>query len=110
MRTIKLQGDLTFVPVSSVPKAAKKVQPVIHKGREVYILQLGEATGHAHVIETSPTSSVWDVKGQIYTKVGGKDKVTHEQHQDTDLEKGVWKVVVQQEFDYEERVRRQVSD
>lgn len=65
----------------------------------------GEATGHAHVLESSreiapedgPMLFEWD--GQLYFRTGAKPTaVTHEEHARIEIPPGVYSVTIQREY------------
>lgn len=103
------QGDVLLVPVRAVPKRSEPV------GRErgQLILALGEATGHAHVVESASAELVSaDDAHELYLLVHGPEPVTleHEEHDPIPLERGVYQVVRQREYEPSPRGSRFVLD
>jgi len=81
------------------------------KAEGVYMLALGEVTGHSHVIEGDVR--VWDVAGQTYVQVGEKGaQIRHEQHSPTGVEvvPGWYKQQPEVDFDPWEEMTRLVRD
>jgi len=87
-RQIIAQGDLLFIPVRSVPRAAAKRQPT----SGLHILAEGEATGHNHTI-VADRVDVYDAAEAVFLKImEAPVPVEHQEHAPTILEPGVWEV------------------
>lgn len=90
------QGDLLFVPITSLPASSRKVPR--QEGR--LILARGEATGHAHAVVES---AVWllespDQPGVAFLDVEEECRVVHEEHAPITLAPGKYRVVHQREY------------
>ena len=92
------QGDVFLKKIKELPKKLKKKDN---------ILAYGEVTGHKHqvigraVVLTDGTTQ--------YVEVQEEAELVHEEHQKHQLEKGVYKVILQRELDLVGEVR-QVMD
>lgn len=95
-------GDLLIEMVAEIPDGATPVQGGI--------LQRGEATGHAHRVDTR--AELYEKDGLLFFGVK-KDaegtSLTHEEHARIDLPKGFFRVIRQVEYEAPEVVR-QVAD
>lgn len=97
------QGDLLFVPVSTIPASATAVDR--ENGR--LVLARGEATGHAHaVLEPEVELLQREIEpGVAYLKVAQECHVTHEEHAPITLAPGNYRVIHQREYSPSTRER-----
>lgn len=94
------QGDV-IIRSAEIPKGAKR----IHKKEGRYALAVGEATGHAHVIEDD--IKMYDKDGIIYIKASKPVTVRHEEHKPILLNKGTYRVGIVREYDpFTEEVKK----
>lgn len=92
------QGDVLLIPISEFPEGAKAVPR--EDGRVV--LAHGEATGHAHAID-SRRASLWALGDLRVLKV--RERVVtlhHEEHAPVEIPEGLYRVVRQREYSPEE--------
>lgn len=87
------QGDLLFVRVDKIPSKARK--------RATKVILEGEATGHKHRI--SHGADIYDIMGwpREETFLSVEDdiaEIVHEEHGTITLDKGVWQVIRQREY------------
>ena len=81
-------GDLLILEVGTIPRDAVS--------REGDILAEGEATGHAHRVDTG---ILYEKNGKIYLDVKeAKASLTHEEHGLIALPKGRYEVIRQREY------------
>lgn len=101
--TVKLirQGDVLLVEVSQLPKGLKEKDKTI---------AFGEATGHHHRFETEQVQVFVDGSEQQFVQVKKPSKLIHEEHQELEIPKGNFKVVLQREFDVLNDSVRKVMD
>jgi hypothetical protein len=100
------QGDVLLIPV----RRRRFVGiPVARDGGRV-VLAYGEATGHAHAIIDRGAELFQTDLGERFLQVlaTGGVSLTHEEHADIVLPRGLYEVVRQREYDQEEI--RQVLD
>jgi hypothetical protein len=93
MGKIYRQGDVLFKKIEELPKKKRKL--------ETDIIVRGEATGHAHRIANGTLFSSWQ-RGrgpQLYIKASKGARVIHEEHKEIELEKGLYEVIRQREYD-----------
>lgn len=83
-------GDLLIVPVSEVPKGAKKTG----KSKE-RILAYGEVTGHAHRLSSG---EVTELKGETFFTTKEVTLLTHEEHGPIEFKPGTYRVIHQKEY------------
>lgn len=68
-------GDISFKPISELPKGLKKID---HNG--TFVVALGELTGHCHRVITKEKENLdifQDEQGRYYFSVKGKVEVEH---------------------------------
>lgn len=93
--TIYRQGDVLISGVAAIPKEARpKVQARI-------VLALGEATGHAHVIEAPPDDAIelTTTDNERFLRIVAPVRVTHEEHAPIELPPGEYRISIQREYD-----------
>lgn len=87
-------GDVALNPVAALPSEATKGE------NERIVLALGEATGHAHVIQGDVY--LWNAGAQRYVVVGqGGATLTHEEHGAQAVAPGAYEVIQQREWGLE---------
>jgi hypothetical protein len=86
-------GDLLIREIKELPKGLKKV--------EGGTLALGEATGHNHTIvaEKELFQLYEDGQGRKYFTTTKPVPLTHQEHKTIEVEKGIYFVEIEQEFD-----------
>ena len=92
------QGDLLFVSCDEIPAGVKKSQ--------TGILAHGEVTGHCHKVDLSECDVFVDTEGNMFLEPIEDCLVTHDTHNELQLEKGSKaKMIRQREYDpiFEER-------
>lgn len=88
------QGDVLLVKVSNLPDNVEKI--------DTDIILRGEATGHAHRIINGQIFQFKDFRGipvgtmYIYAEIDSE--IVHDEHKSIRLEKGIYEVVRQREF------------
>ena len=87
------QGDVLLIPVDEIPATATLVP---RDGNRV-ILAYGEATGHAHAIDTFMARLLED-EGVRYLRVDDTAVLDHEEHAPITVAPGIYRVVIQREF------------
>ena len=98
------QGDVLLIPADAVPAEATEVARQGHR----IVLALGEATGHAHAVETLG-AELFRAGTDRYLKVPTTGAtLVHEDHGAIALRAGTYKVILQRE--YEPRGIRDVVD
>ncbi len=97
-------GDVLLDKVNKLPNGASKQK---RNGR--LIVMDGEATGHAHAIEDK-TSTIWELKGELYLEVTEPTTIVHEEHKPIDIPEGIYKIGRVKEYDYLQEMERHVID
>jgi hypothetical protein len=95
------QGDVLLAPVERVPKRARSV--VRDDGR--LVLAVGEATGHAHLVEGDSALVSDPADGERFLRVRRESRLVHDEHEALVLVAGDYRVVRQREYtgrDWEE--------
>lgn len=103
MRNVqKQQGDVNMWSVPAIPEDAEPL--------ETNIVEEGEATGHMHEVVGSEFQ-LFGHDGKVLADVRSDDcKIIHPEHNEIDLEPGVWEFGPTYEYNYEEEERRVVQD
>lgn len=93
------QGDILLFPVESLPKDAKR--------KKSGVVAYGEVTGHSHKIVGG---EVFEGSGKLWVVAGNIAEIVHEEHFPRKIEKGIYQVWNEREFDYYEKDLRRVVD
>jgi len=109
-------GDVVLFRVNSIEEIGNdNVNKLVPTGRQ--IVQEGELTGHAHRLSANGSAQTeifanMEKPGEEYIAVIGQDgaSLTHEEHDRLDLEEGLYKKVIQREYDPTTKMTRQVYD
>jgi len=102
----KQQGDVVLRKLDSLPIGEAKR---IKRAARGVVLAEGEATGHAHVID-SDDAELMEIGGRMLLRLERAAIVVHEEHKPVTLEPGVWEVGRVQEYDYLSQMSRPVAD
>ena len=101
------QGDVLLFKEDSLPKKVKKVDP--ENGQ--FVLAVGEATGHAHVIDALNSCEVFkDDAGTVWLSVLSPTTIRHQEHKAVTLPKGKFRVGLVRESDPFDKEIRSVRD
>ena len=93
-------GDLILKRIDTIPKEAKQTDNMT--------LALGEATGHHHTLQGN--CQVYQQGETKYVSSEGKAVLTHPEHNTVTIEKGNWKMDIEQEYDPFEKIIQKVRD
>lgn len=90
-KQIKLwrHGDVVLTAVESRPTEAKEIKELV--------LAYGEVTGHAHRVKGN--ASLWEFGGERFLVVEDEATLTHEEHKSIELDRGVYRVTIQREYE-----------
>jgi hypothetical protein len=103
MKNIISQGDVTFVPVKTVPKGMKLVPDGV--------LARGESSGHSHRVSVLEDAELYQMDGKMFLCVGDNGvSIVHEEHAPVTLDHGNYEVHIDQSFDYSVQALRNVAD
>ena len=91
------QGDVLLETVDEIPKGSKV--------KDDKILAYGEVTGHHHRFET-PQVTVYAQGDTQYAVVDKESTLMHEEHENLQVPKGIYKVKIQREFDLMTGIRQ----
>ena len=96
------QGDVLLQLVNKLPDGVTEIQGNV-------VLAYGEVTGHAHVITLPDTERhkvrYWSAGAERFLQVMERVALTHEEHTEIVLDKGIYRQGFQVE-DFGEEVRR----
>lgn len=85
-------GDLLIKEISKLPDNLKKLDNTT--------LAYGEVTGHHHTITKQPWVTVYQNDGGIkFVQLDEKAELTHQEHKTIEIEKGLYEVIIEKEFD-----------
>lgn len=87
-----VQGDV-FLIRSYLPEGAQ----IRKKSSNGYVIAIGEATGHSHVI--ADEIELYEVDGTLYIRAERETSMHHEEHAPVYIPSGVWKVGIVREYD-----------
>jgi len=93
------QGEVLLQQVKNLPQNAKKKDNVLARG---------EATGHRHMMRGQ--AQVFATEDAQYVQVEGESQLIHEEHKPITVEEGIYKVVIQREYDLLRDEVRKVMD
>ena len=97
------QGDVLCRKLKSLPEGDQKII-----GRKRLVLAHGES-GHSHVIEDDEAELI-QIGERMLLRLSRAATVTHEEHKPIRLSPGIWEIGRVREFDWFERMERQVMD
>lgn len=84
------QGDITLTKINKLPKGAKKL--------DTKTVALGEVTGHSHRFEDDTTELLM-LNGIMYANVPATTEIIHEEHKPLQIEKGIYEIGNEREYD-----------
>jgi|SRR5215212_4747268 len=108
-------GDVLLVRVHNTEEIKDKAGKLVATGTN--IVQKGELTGHAHRL-----SSRGSAQTEIFANIENPDErfvavmgeegamLTHEEHKQVNLDEGLYKVVIEREFDPTTELTQRVYD
>lgn len=97
-------GDLLIRQIEELPKGLKKAQDKT--------LAYGEVTGHSHRFEDLSTVEVFLVNGELkkYLQVNMPSPLIHEEHKRIIIEPGMYEIINEREYSYEDAALKKVVD
>ncbi len=98
-------GDVLLKRIDKLPKGVVEVP---RKEGRIVVME-GEATGHHHVITAEP-ATLWEIKGDLYLEVTAPVTITHEEHKELPIPKGIYQIGRVKEYDYFSEMERVVQD
>lgn len=90
------QGDVMLLPVSSMPKGLRRIEP----GPRGTVLALGESSGHAHRFAPGAAVALFrpdDAGSGGWLVVDEPAALLHEEHTPIDVPPGIYRLPVQVE-------------
>jgi hypothetical protein len=85
------QGDVLIATTEEIPADAEQ--------RSSLVLVQGEATGHAHRVETDAPAEVYARGSDLFLRVRGPFSIVHDEHAPIELPAGTYRVWQQREYD-----------
>ncbi len=107
MRTV-FHGEVMVKPITQLPKGAKK-----KKVNGYQIIADSEVTGNHHVVDVADGVEFYEKDGKLYLEVEKEATVrclVKERHDAVKIDKGVYEIDFQQEYDYLADNARRVAD
>ncbi len=98
MNTQFRQGDVLLVQVGFLPEDASLEPTSVAPIKNRIILAEGELTGHAHAVP-SAAAAMYQWQGDRLLAVNQATALTHEEHNPIALQPGIYKVVIQRQYD-----------
>lgn len=105
MNKIFRQGDILIRQIDKIPDGLKETNNPI--------LAYGEATGHHHrLLERTQNQFMVleDSVGNKYLKIEQPTELIHEEHDQITIEKGIYFVIHEREYNYFELESKRVQD
>jgi len=103
----KQQGDVLLQQLNGTPCGKQRIIPRHARG---FVLAEGEATGHAHVIDSETNARLIEIGDRLILQLQEEAELKHEEHGPVTLEPGVWEVGIVEEYDYFAQMTRNVVD
>lgn len=102
-------GDVLFERVESIDRRNIREKS---EDEKLGIVQRGESTGHADVIEDMPAAGVelFSDRRARFLTAEKEFTITHEEHKPLTLPPGNYKIRIAREFDYLRQAARMVVD
>jgi|SRR5215471_1396994 len=98
------QGDVLLRKLHEIPEGVSKII-----SRRRCTLAEGEHTGHSHVVEDDEAELI-QIGERLLLRLAQAATVKHEEHKPICLSPGVWEVGRVKEYDWFEKMERQVVD
>jgi len=103
------QGDVLLKKISQLPDGAK-----VKTGRDAYVVQEGESTGHAHRFPEGGDGgnvTLYTVGNVTYVQVReAPAPISHEEHNTIQIAPGLYEIDLVREYDYNRNEVRRVVD
>ena len=97
------QGDVLLRKLTKLPSGAAKVI-----AKQKLVVAHGEG-GHSHVIEDDEAELI-QIGERLLLKLEKTTAIKHDEHKPITLSPGVWEVGKVQEYDYFQKMKREVRD
>jgi hypothetical protein len=98
-------GDIGISPLKELPSNLKTLK--------TNVLAYGEQTGHKHQL-LEKTENQFDIledeKGQMYLNIKQPTDLVHEEHKTITIEKGLYFISHEREYDYATEELKRVAD
>lgn len=111
MKSIEGQhGDVILEHIDCISSDAKKID-----SSDGFVVERGEGI-HTHTLsalhksEENDAFEVWMINDDMIIKVKKPSVIDHEEHGKKVLQPGIYKKVIEREFDYEKEIERKVID
>jgi len=104
-KKIYRQGDILIREITELPKNLKKINNPI--------LAYGEATGHHHKLVKEREDQfdiLEDNSGNKYLQLKDPTQLTHQEHKPITIEKGLYFISHEREYDYFAKETKRVVD
>lgn len=98
------QGDVVGRKLESLPDGEQKLV-----SRKRLVLAEGEHTGHSHTIEDDDAELI-QIGERMLLKLTKQATVTHQEHGPITMEPGIWEIGRVKEYDWFQKMERQVMD
>ena len=99
-KRIYRHGDLLIREIETLPRGLKKSEN---------ILAYGEVTGHSHVLNGN-ANIFQNKEGKKFFQAQEEVELTHQEHKTLKIEKGVFEVLTEREYEPFEQEIKQVMD
>src|SRR5205085_7675998 len=100
-------GDVLFEQVEAIPEL---FHPRTTDEEKRGVVQHGESTGHAHVIQDMTGIEIFSDWRERFLKAEKEFTITHQEHKPLTLPAGNYRIRIAREFDYLRNASRMVVD
>lgn len=100
-------GDVLFQQVKAIPDHVRKDES---EDAKCGLIQRGESTGHAHVIEDMAGVEIFSSWRERFLAAEKEFTIRHEEHKPITMPPGRYQIKIAREFDYLQRASRMVVD
>jgi hypothetical protein len=100
-------GDVLFAQVETIPENTRKDESEDAKRG---LIQHGESTGHAHVIEDMAGVELFSSWRERFLASEKEFTIRHEEHKPITVPPGKYQIKIAREFDYSQNAARMVVD
>jgi hypothetical protein len=100
-------GDVLFERIEVAPSDSRRTQT---EDEKTGVVQRGESTSHAHIIDDMAGIDLFSVFPQRFLSAGKKFTITHEEHKSLTIPAGNYRIHIAREYDYLLNFEKEIRD
>jgi hypothetical protein len=100
-------GDVLFERIEVAPSDSRRTQT---EDEKTEVVQRGESTGHAHIIDDMAGIDLFSVFWERFLSAGKKFTITHEEHKSLTIPAGNYRIHIAREYDYLLNFEKEIRD